>query len=462
MSTNPERLESAHSLRVRNLNERLIKPDRNFALYWMEHSQRADQNPALERAVAHANAVGLPCLACFVVDPGYPDGSARHFTFMLEGLAETAQSLERRGIGFALLEGSPPERIAQLARRAAVVVTDRGYLRHLEAWRTAVANDADCLVERVEGDVVVPVEVASDHAESAARTIRRKIEARRAEFATRIRERAVDRRADGLAVDGAIPLDDIAGLVASFDTVHDVPPTGHFRGGPGEARRRLAQFLAQGLPGYAERRSDLVDRSVSHLSPYLHLGQIAPTTIVERVQRAKAESPADKEAFLEELIVRRELGVNFVRYNSDYDRWSGLPQWARDTLEAHKNDERPAIHTRANLEAARSHDRYWNAAMTEMKKTGYLHNHMRMYWGKQIITFVRSPQYAYETALYLNNKYFYDGRDANSYANVGWLFGLHDRGWPERPIFGKVRSMTPSGLERKFDVERYVKWVDAL
>ena len=169
----------------------------------------------------------------------------------------------------------------------------------------------------------------------------------------------------------------------------------------------------------------------------------------------------DKEAYLEELIVRRELACNYVFHTPDYDSYRCLPDWARKTLSEHADDERPTRYTRSELEAAQTDDPYWNAAMQEMLKTGYMHNYMRMYWGKKILEWCNTPQYAYRTALYLNNKYFLDGRDVNSYANVGWLFGLHDRAWTERDIFGKVRYMNANGLRSKFDIDAYVDWVEA-
>jgi deoxyribodipyrimidine photo-lyase len=184
--------------------------------------------------------------------------------------------------------------------------------------------------------------------------------------------------------------------------------------------------------------------------------------IVTKVRRAKGPSKADKEAFLEELIVRRELACNFVHFTTDYDSFEALPDWARNTLQEHKSDTRPTTYTRHQLESSETEDPYWNAAMQEMVKTGYMHNHMRMYWGKKIIEWTNTPRYAYSTALYLNNKYFLDGRDPNSYASIGWLFGLHDQAWGERPIFGKIRYMSAGGLERKFKINRYVRWVNTL
>jgi deoxyribodipyrimidine photo-lyase len=180
------------------------------------------------------------------------------------------------------------------------------------------------------------------------------------------------------------------------------------------------------------------------------------------VRAANETADADRQAYLEELIVRRELAANFVEFQSRYDDYTCLPGWARATLDVHRADERPQIYTREQLESARTHDRYWNAAMREMRDTGFMHNYMRMYWAKKILEWTADPEAAFRTVLHLNNKYFLDGRDANSYANVAWIFGMHDRPWPERPVFGKVRYMNAKGLERKFDMAAYLRTVDAL
>ena len=166
-----------------------------------------------------------------------------------------------------------------------------------------------------------------------------------------------------------------------------------------------------------------------------------------------------REAFIEELIVRRELAMNFVYYTPEYDNYRCLPDWAKKTLSEHKKDKRDHTYTRRQLEDARTHDEYWNAAMREMKSTGFMHNYMRMYWGKKILEWSNTPEHAYKTTLAINNKYFLDGRDANSYTGVAWVFGVHDRAWFERPIFGKIRYMAASGLERKCDIQAYVEKV---
>ncbi len=439
--------------------------DGRFVLYWMEHSQRAHHNPALEHAVRKANALDLPVVVAFVVDPKYPEGNARHFTFMLEGLKETFRTCRERGLSTLLLKGSPPEEIARLARGAALLVTDRGYLNHLKDWRRAVAEESGRRLEMVEGDVVVPVDVVSDKRETAARTIRPKVNRRREDFLSLPSPTAPKRTAgDPRALDlpAGESLEDVAAFVEGLCTDASVPPVAGFTGGTGEARRRLSHFLGERLSAYGEGRSDIARRVTSEISPYLHLGQISPVEIVRKLQDSNGGGRDDKETFLEEMIVRRELAINYVEHEPRYDRYEALPEWARRTLEEHEADPRPAILSRADIEAGRTPDRYFNAAMKEMRETGYLHNYMRMYWGKQIITWCATAREAFRTTLYLNNKYFLDGRDANSYANVGWLYGVHDRGWPEREIWGKVRSMKASGLERKFDVEAYLAYVDRL
>jgi len=198
------------------------------------------------------------------------------------------------------------------------------------------------------------------------------------------------------------------------------------------------------------------------MSPYLHFGQISPLYLALQISTGPKSLREAQESYLEELIVRRELAMNFAHYTPRYDSFACLPQWARKSLIQHKNDFREALYTRKQLENAQTHDDYWNAAMREMKATGFMHNYMRMYWGKKILEWCRTPEYAFRTSLYLNNKYFLDGRDANSYAGVGWVFGLHDRAWFERPIFGKVRYMAATGLERKCDIKAYVQKVDHL
>ena len=268
--------------------------------------------------------------------------------------------------------------------------------------------------------------------------------------------------ADRLDRAQSIDLSDIARLITALRIDHTVGPVAQFIGGTAEAARRLERFIAHGLPNYAGARGEPATAQVSFLAAYLHFGQISPVEQIALAIRAATADQPDRAAYLEELVVRRELAINFVEYEPSYDSYDALPEWARRTLKHHRDDPRPHLYGRDELEAAATADPYWNAAMREMLLTGYMHNHMRMYWGKKILEWSRTPEQAFATALFLNNRYFLCGRDPSSYANVGWCFGLHDRPWPERPVFGTVRSMTAAGLERKTDIDAYVKRVKSL
>jgi deoxyribodipyrimidine photo-lyase len=190
------------------------------------------------------------------------------------------------------------------------------------------------------------------------------------------------------------------------------------------------------------------------MSPYLHFGQISPLDIALKV--LQSDSPG-KDAYLEELITRRELSINYVFYNQYYDTFGGLPRWAQKTLTTHQGDERTSTYSPAQLEGADTHDPYWNAAQREMVLTGKMHGYMRMYWGKKILEWSSSPEKAFDTASFLNNKYELDGRDPNGYAGVAWCFGKHDRPWATRNVFGNVRFMNSAGLRRKFDADKYAR-----
>ena len=447
--------------RIRSLNER-PPAEGDYVLYWMQQSQRAAFNPALECAIEAANRRGLPVVVGFGLTYAYPDANRRHYAFMLQGLQELEQSLHGRGIGFVIRRGNPADVALDLAARAALLVCDRGYLRHQKRWRAAVARAAPCQVLQVEGDVVVPVEEASTRREVGARTLRPKLHRLWETYLGGLDEAEVVRRAEQVELRGDVDLANLDQALDGLGLDASVAPVQRFRGGTGAARERLDDFLGSGLDGYAGGRSEPGAYRCSQLSPYLHFGQISPVEIALRVRAAGSGGDRDRAAYLEELIVRRELSMNFVEFNEGYDRYDALPDWARATLRAHRDDRRAHLYDRRRLEAADTHDPYWNAAMSEMVRTGYMHNTMRMYWAKKIQEWSATPEDAFATTLHLNNTHFLDGRDANSYANVAWSFGLHDRPWPERPVFGKVRYMNARGLERKFDMRCYIGAVERL
>lgn len=450
--------------RIRSLNSKETRSDGKFILYWMQSAQRAEDNPALEFAIQRANDRGLPLVTIFALTPDYPEANLRHYTFMLEGVFEALQSLRERGVLTLLRLGHPPKVVSELASQAAELVVDRGYLRNLRAWYQDVAQNVDCRFFQVEGEAVVPVELASTKAEHAARTIRPRIKRHLDEFLYQLLPSKLECRADDLELE-AFTLDkgEVSEFLKDLKLDRSVKPVSDFyQGGTSVAKASFEEFLGQWLADYDVQRNQPQTDYTSLMSPYLHYGHMSPVYLsTTMLSRCDAADP-NVESYLEELIIRRGLSQNFVLFEPHYDSYKVLPGWAAETLAVHAEDERPDLLSCQQLEAAESHDPYWNAAQVEMVETGYMHNYMRMYWGKKILEWSASPEEAYETTLYLNNKYFLDGRDPASFGNVAWIYGVHDRGWKERAIYGKVRCMMASGLERKNDPKGYVAKVEEL
>ena len=425
-----------------------------YVLYWMQASQRSHWNHALEYAIERANKRSLPVLVYFALTDEFPEANLRHYRFMLEGIKDTASALEKRGIRFLMENTYPPEGVVRMSKDASLVVVDRGYLRVQKRWRKEVSDKVGCPVIQVESDVVVPVEIASPKEEYTAGTFRPKINNVMGRFLTPVQE--VEPKNGSPSVEGDfLDPSDVDGIISQMDMDRSVKPSDEIKGGTTEALKRYGEFLDSYLDRYDEERNDPSKGIQSGMSPYLHFGQISPLFLaLEASGRGEGS-----DSFLEELIVRRELSVNFVHYNGNYDSYQALPGWAKDTLGSHSSDPREYLYSLEDLENSRTHDPYWNAAQKEMVTMGKMHNYMRMYWGKKILEWTEDPGEAFKRALYLNNKYSLDGRDPNSYAGVAWCFGKHDRAWRERPVFGKVRYMNANGLKRKFDIERYAEGI---
>jgi len=436
--------------RIQPLNSRPQRPGR-YVLYWMQASQRDRCNHALEYAIRQANRLGLPVVAYFGLDAHFPAANLRHFEFMLRGLGQTRNRLAERGIRLVLRREAPAEGVVALAGAAALVVADRGYLRHQRRWRQEAAARIECPFIQVETDAVVPVETASPKEEFSAATLRRKIHRLLPEFLVGLTEEAPAFNSLSLDLAGSC-LDDPARLLAELDIDRTVPPVPGIPPGPLAARACLERFIHEKLDRYDRERNDPNLDALSGLSPYLHFGQISPLDVALAVAATGSPGAAP---FLEELLVRRELSFNFVHYNPAYDQFAGLPRWARESLDRHRADDRPFRYAPEALEAAATHDPYWNAAQRQMVRTGKMHGYMRMYWGKKLLEWNPDPETAFATAIRLNDRYELDGRDPIGYAGVAWCVGTPARPWMERPVFGQIRYMNDNGLRRKFDAGRY-------
>jgi deoxyribodipyrimidine photo-lyase len=446
--------------RIKTLNDKQIQSGK-YVLYWMQSSQRAEDNHALEFAITRANELNLPLLVGFGLMDNYPDANLRHYTFMLQGLQDAQKTLAKRGVKMVVQHGNPADVAIKLSKDAALVVVDRGYLKPAKRWREKAAKEMNCKLIQVESDVVVPVDAVSDHAEFAARTIRPKITRLLDKFIQPVEKVKLKNKSLDLDIAG-FDLSDVAKLANSLKLNKSVLPVDTpYSGGQTTARKTFSDFLEHRFKNYVPNRNQPQTSDTSYMSRYLHFGNISPLEIVSML-REQGRGQENIETYIEEVIVRRELAINFCNFNESYDSFECIPAWAKKTLDEHKTDQRKHIYSLEQLEKAQTHDPYWNAAQKEQVYTGYMHNYMRMYWGKKILEWSASPEEAFKNALYLNNKYFIDGRNANGFVGVAWCFGVHDRPWTTRPIFGTVRYMNAAGLERKADPKAYVKKVERL
>jgi deoxyribodipyrimidine photo-lyase len=421
----------------------------------MQRAQRAIDNPALNVAVDVANALGKPLVAFFAPVPFYPHANLRHYRFLNEAIPEIASELGRRNVGL-VLRHFPDHSLLRFYDevRPALVVGDENPLREPKAWREKAAKKLRVPLWTVDADVIIPSRLLTK-AEYAARTIRPKLRAQLPLFLVPTRNRAARVGWTKPRSLHSLPIE--CDITEGWPLDRSASPVGKWRGGTREASRLLQGFVEHKLRGYGtDRNKPELDRT-SRLSPYLHFGHISPITVGLAVQKADAP-PADKEAFLDQLLTWRELAINFVRFNSDYDNFECAEPWAHRSLAKHASDPRPVLYTERQLEQAETHDSLWNAAQMQMVNTGWMHNYMRMYWAKKILEWSPSPAEAYRVAVYLNDKYQLDGRDPNGYAGIAWsIVGKFDRPWFERPIFGQIRYMSAASTGKKFDSKKYIE-----
>ena len=420
----------------------------------MSRSQRVRDNWAMIYAQEQAVTLKVPLHVVFCLVPRFLDAAWRQYEFMIRGLELVASGLEKLSIPFHLVTGEPVEIIPETVRRlkASLLVTDFDPLRVKRSWVSGVAAEIAIPFYEADNRNIIPCWLASPKQEYAAYTFRPKVTKQLPAFLVEppplirhpfpptgaSRAPVWDSALKGLAVDR---------------TVETVPNT---TAGEEAAAEKLHIFCNEGLPRYPEDRNDPNAGSQSGMSLYLHFGQISSLRVAIEVLRSGVLEEA-KENFLEELITRRELADNYCYYCEAYDSWDGFPEWAKRTLDEHRWDKREFLYSPEELENGKTHDDLWNAAQHQMMREGTMPGFLRMYWAKKILEWTPSPEEALATAIYINDRYQLDGRDPNGYAGVAWsIGGVHDRAWPARPIFGKIRFMSYRGCRSKFDVDRYI------
>lgn len=427
-------------------------------VYWMQRAQRGRDNPALDAAIRVANELGKPVVVFFAPVPFYPNANYRHYHFLAQGIPDIGEDLAARGVGF-ILRAYPQHSLLKFCEevRAAIVIGDENPMREPEEWRARVTQRIKMPFWTVDADVVVPSRLLEKE-QYAARTIRPRIHRFLPNFLVPAEDLEVrvpwvnPRRLPSLAVG--------EDFMANWTMDRSVSPVNCWRGGSKAGGRLLNQFVRNGLQNYLKERNHPESEGTSRLSPYLHFGHISPLAAALAVQNSSAPEQA-KAAFLEQLIVRRELSINFVHFNPVYDSVECLDLWAERTIAEHAPDGRTFTYNEEQLGDAETHDPLWNAAQKQMVLTGWMHNYLRMYWAKKILEWSPSMAVAYRRAVWLNDRFQLDGRDPNGYAGIAWaIVGKHDRAWSERPVFGKIRYMSFASTSRKFDSKSYIAHIE--
>jgi len=436
--------------KFKNLNKKQEKAGK--VLYYMNRDLRAINNWALTFAQIKAKEYKSTIEVIFVLPQKDKKATRREYQFILGSLKEVEIELHKKNIHFTLLLGDAKTEIPKYVKKTdtSLLITDFSPLKESEKTNKSIAKSIKISMIQVDTHNIVPVWEASDKQEFAARTFRPKINKKLNKFLKlppKLKNQAITitKKINWNRIEKSLEINEKA------------LPIHNFPAGRKTALKMLRNFINKKLIGYAEKRNDPNAKAASNLSPYINFGILSPEEIVLAVKKAKTPLK-DREAFLEEFIIRRELSDNFCYYNPNYDSLKGIANWAKITLEEHKKDKREYIYTKKQFENAKTHDQLWNAAQKELLQTGKVHGYMRMYWGKKILEWTSSPEEAVKIAIYLNDKYALDGKSPNGYVGILWCIGgLHDRAWFEKPIFGKVRYMNENGAKRKFDTQKYIE-----
>jgi deoxyribodipyrimidine photo-lyase len=459
--------------RIRALNNATPGQNCDYVLYWAQMNRRVTENHSLAHAVEIANANQLPLLVYEGLTCDYPAANARLHTFVLEGVPETTAEVRRIGAGyFFYLRASrsdPNDILYRLAARAHSVVTDDYPAFIAVEHNTRVPARIGIPYIAVDSSCVVPMS-RHEKRNYGAYTIRPKIKRELPAYLKPVGMPPLEHKwrekllPNGLAAfRTAVTAANIPGLVGSCEIDHSIRSSVEYTGGTTAANQRLRIFLEDRLCRYARESSQPSKHATSNLSPYLHFGQISALEVALAVRDCADEHKLMAEEFLEELIVRRELAFNFARFaGAAAGSLDALPDWSKRTMEKHAGDPRPYLYTFEQFENAGTHDDLWNAAQRELLLRGTIHGYYRMYWGKKIIEWSATYEEALSTMIRLHDVYALDGRDPNTYTNILWCFGLHDRPWGERPVFGQLRYMSYDGMKRKTDVAAYISEIDQI
>jgi len=437
--------------RINLLNKITEIKEKQEIIYWMSRDQRVNDNWALIFANKISKEKNLKLKVIFTLTEEFLEAQEKQFVFLLEGLKLVEKKLNQLGIEFSILQGKEPSKEIinyLLKNKVSIIITDFDPLKIKNKWKEEIIKNIKIPFYQVDAHNIIPVWKTSLKQEYGAYTIRPKINYLLGNYLTefpKIKKRKLINSSEN-----------------NFKKLIKIKSNYNMLSGEINGKKVLNDFIENKLNDYGIKRNDPALDYQSNLSPYIHFGQISSQRIVlEVINQNKNED--SKKSFLEEIIVRKELADNYCYYNKNYDNFNGFPNWAKKTLNEHANDKRKYIYNTKELENSKTHDILWNAAQTEMIKTGKMHGYLRMYWAKKILEWTENIKNAQKTTIFLNDKYSIDGRDPNGYSGIAWaLGGVHDRAWNQRAIFGKIRYMSFNSTSKKFNLKAYLEKINKI
>ena len=482
-------MKNINSLRVFKRNENEPNPEGEFVLYWMQINRRFQYNFALEYAVGWANKLDKPLLILEAFSCDYPWATDRTHTFMMQGMKEHLETIDRRSFNYLPFvekeSGQYEQLLMSLSTHASLLVTDEYPVFIMKERNATLPDQVHIPYYSVDSNGLIPLGLTEKDPYSAylfRKTMQKYFveaytnppkENPLEELNNRSHIELPDSIFEGLP-DGEEALYDITETISGISIDHSVKPI-EWHGGRNAALQKMHYFMENGLMQYGELRNDPDENKTSKMSAWLHFGKISEYEVVREVLSHQPQGwdldritynngsrngffngHSSIDAYLDELITWREVGFHFAHHRDDYDQFESLPDWALETLNEHKSDPREWTYSYDELAESRTHDEIWNAAQTQLRKEGIIHNYLRMLWGKKVLEWTPDPETALQYLIDLNNTYAIDGRDPNSYSGIFWCFGRFDRAWQERPVFGKIRYMTSDSTRKKVQMKQYL------
>lgn len=482
-------MKNINSYRVFKRNEADPNSEGKYVVYWMQSARRFQYNFGLEYAVSWSNKLDKPLLIFEAFSCTYRWATDRSHTFMMQGMKEHLDFAEENGLNYITFCEEEPGQIEKMFMKisedASVVISDEFPILIINKSNQKYSEKVDVLYITVDSNGLIPLGL-TDKDPYSAYLFRKTVQKNFVEAYTHPpKKNPLDNLENhdeielipevaGQFPDGKKALQNIPSFIKKLDINHSVKLI-EWQGTRKAGFGMLEQFIQNGLFEYGEKRNDPDEQKTSHLSPWLHYGKISTFEIIRAVFEHQPEDwsldkitynngslggfyngNSDIAKFLDELITWREVGFHFTHHRPDYDQFESLPDWALETLNVHRDDPRKWIYSYDELAESKTHDEIWNAAQTQLREEGIIHNYLRMLWGKKIIEWTPDPETALQYLIDLNNTYAVDGRDPNSYSGIFWCFGRFDRAWQERPVFGKLRYMTSDSTRKKIKLSQYL------